>query len=199
MKDAETMVLPRLGPVEVGIEDPWDEDLPADHRGERATPGHPATGTPRWRAAAWLVPALLMGFLGALRAGTPGLDAAELATWRGATSSWRDNWSALSSGDGLVTPYHLLIRAWAEVFGTSDLALRVPSVLAMIGAAALVGVVAARVFAPSTGLLAGLIFALLPTTARYAQEAQPYALTLLAATLATLMLVSAVDRPSRWR
>ncbi|MFG2053010.1 glycosyltransferase family 39 protein [Micromonospora sp. NPDC048930] len=195
MKDADTMVLPRLGPVEAGLEDPWDEDLPTDRRTESAEAlGRPATATTR-RMAAWLVPALLMGVLGAVGAGMPGLGREELATWRSATSSWPD-WSAPHWGDGTLTPYDLLMRAWVEAFGASDLALRVPSILAMAAAAALVGAVAARMFGPGAGLLAGLIFALLPTSTRYAQAAQPVALTLLAAVLATWLLLSAVDRPS---
>ncbi|MDZ5445421.1 glycosyltransferase family 39 protein [Micromonospora sp. 4G57] len=192
MKDAETMVLPRLGPAAVSVEDPWGED-------EGADPVGPPTDPQRWRVAAWLVPALLMGLLGVVRAGAPGLRTEELATWGRAASSWRDNWSMLGSDDVAVGPYHLLMRAWAAGFGTSDLALRVPSILAMTAAAALVGALAARLFAPGTGVLAGVVFALLPTSARYAQEAQPYALTLLAAVLATSLLVAAIDRPRHWR
>ncbi|MFJ6198154.1 glycosyltransferase family 39 protein [Micromonospora sp. NPDC092111] len=192
MMDAETMVLPRLGTAEAGVEDPWGE-------GHGTAPGRPATDTPGWRVAAWLVPALLMGALGVVRAGVPGLRTEELATWGRATSSWRDNWSTLGAGDATVVPYHLLIRGWTEVFGSSDLALRAPSVLAMAGAAALVGRLAARMFTPGTGVLAGVLLALLPTSTRYAQEAQPYALTLLVAVLATSLLVPAMDRPGSWR
>ncbi|WP_433528116.1 glycosyltransferase family 39 protein [Micromonospora sp. CA-263727] len=192
MKDADTMVLPRLGSPEASDEDPWGE-------GHGVAPGRPVTDTPWWRVAAWLVPALLMGALGVLGAGASGLRVAELATWGRVAPSWPDNWSALVRGDLAVTPYHLLVRAWAEVFGTSDLALRGPSILAMTAAAALVGALASRMFTPGTGLLAGVLFALLPTAARYAQEAQPYALTLLAAVLATWLLRSAADRPSAGR
>lgn len=193
MKDADTMVLPRLAFAEVKVEDPWGEDraVPA--------PGRRAAEDTRWQRAAWLLPALLMGMLSVVGAGAPGLRAEELATWARATSSWRDNWSMLRSGEATGAPYHLLMRGWAEVFGTSDLALRVPSMLAMTAAAALVGALAARRFTPGTGLLAGVVFALLPTSARYAQEAQPYALTLLAAVLATWLLLSAIDRPWGWR
>ncbi|GAA4571604.1 hypothetical protein GCM10023176_32660 [Micromonospora coerulea] len=192
MNDAETLVLPRLGPAEAGVEDPWGED-------QGTAPGRPATDTPRWWVAAWLVPALLMGALSVLRAGAPGLRMEELATWAAAGSPWRDNWSTLRGGEATLAPYHLLMRAWAEVFGTSDLALRAPSILAMAAAAALVGTLAARMFTPGTGVLAGVVFALLPTSTRYAQEAQPYALTLLAAVLATSLLVPAIDRPRFWR
>ncbi|WP_246835705.1 glycosyltransferase family 39 protein, partial [Micromonospora sp. MH33] len=143
--------------------------------------------------AAWLLPALLTGALGLVGAGTPGLRLAELATWRAATAPWPDG---LPGGDVTLVPYHLLMRAWAAAFGASDLALRVPSLLAVTAAAALVGALAARMFAPGTGVLAGVIFALLPSVTRYAQEAQPYALALFAAVLATWFLLPALDRPS---
>jgi mannosyltransferase len=202
MKDADTLVLPRLGVAETGIEDPWDEHPVADPRPAAA---RWSTDTPSWRRAAWLVPALLMGLLGAVRAGTPGLRTAELVTWRAATApDWTTpadwaGWSRLAGGDGVSTPYHLLMRAWVTLFGTSDLALRMPSVLAMTAAAALLGALAARTLTPAAGTLAGVIFALVPTATRYAQEAGPYALTTLAAVLATWRLLAAVDRPDRRR
>ncbi|SCF08117.1 Dolichyl-phosphate-mannose-protein mannosyltransferase [Micromonospora viridifaciens] len=186
MNDAETMVLPRLGPVGASVEDPWGE-------GPAAVPGRPPAATPAWRITAWLVPALMMATVSMVRAGGSGPRVGEVAAWRAATSSWPD---VLRSGDVTVAPYHLLIRAWAEAFGTSELALRGPSVLAMTAAAALVATTASRLFGPGTGLLAGAIFALLPTSARYAQEAQPYALTLFAAVLATSLLVPATERPT---
>ncbi len=188
MTDADTMVLPRLGTPETSDEDPWGE-------GHATVPDRPVTDTHRWRVAAWLVPALLMGALGTTRAGAAGLRVEELATWGGAASSWGDTWSTLHVGDAAGTPYHLVVRSWAAVFGTSDLALRGPSIVAMTVAAALVGALAARMFTPGTGVLAGVVFALLPTTAWYAQEAQPYALTVLAAVLASWLLQAAVDRP----
>ncbi|MET8833862.1 glycosyltransferase family 39 protein [Micromonospora sp. NPDC004540] len=194
MMDADTMVLPRLEPAEVDVEDPWGEDRPPRRR--RAAPPRPATATPRWRLAAWLVPALLMGALGLVGAGAPGLRTEELATWRVATSSWRDVWAGLTVGEVTLAPYHLLMRGWAELFGAADLTLRVPSLLAMVAAAALVGALAGRIFAPGTGVLAGALFAVLPASTRYAQEAQPYALALFAAVLATWFLLPALDRPS---
>ncbi|MEV0427304.1 glycosyltransferase family 39 protein [Micromonospora sp. NPDC050495] len=196
MKDADTMVLPRLGPGETGVEDPWDEDIAP--RGGPA-PGLSGSGRRRWRVAAWLVPALLMGVLGALRLGGTGRRADELPAWRAARAPWPDDWTVLYRDVDAVTPYHLLIRAWAGLVGTSEPALRVPSLLAMIAAAALVGAVAARVFTPGAGILAGTLLALLPTASRAAGEAQPYPLVLLAAVLATGALLAALDRPGRWR
>lgn len=191
MTDARTLVLPRLGAADAGVEDPW---------GEGCAPAYdapPRPGSRSWRTAAWLVPAVLMGALGLARARMPALSGDELATWRAAASSWPQTWAASREFD--VTPYHLLVWAWAQLAGTSDLALRVPSVLAMAGAAALLGALVARAFTPRVGLLAGVVFALLPASSRYAQEAQSYPLTVFAAVLATWCLARAVARPGRAR
>ncbi|MEO3777245.1 glycosyltransferase family 39 protein [Micromonospora sp. B11E3] len=200
LKDADTIVLPRLRQAAVGAEDPWGEGHgDAGSTGRRCAPGSTAVGGHRSPVAAWLVPALLMAALSVAGAGVPGLGGDELATWRTTAASWRETWSTLRAGDLPAAPYHLLARAWAEGLGTSDLALRAPSMLAMTAAAALVGVLGARLFTPRVGLLAGVLLALLPASSRYAQEAQPYALAVLAAVLATLSLARAVDRPTLWR
>ncbi len=186
MMDADTMVLPRIG--DAAIEDPWGEDRPRRPTARAAT-----AAVTRWRIAAWLLPATLTGALGAARITTSGLSAAELAARRAATSPRQG--IGLTGDDVALGPYHLLLRGWAELFGSTDLALRVPSLLAMVGAAALVGALATRIATPAAGLLAGMIFAVLPTSTRYAQEAQPYALAVFAAVLATWLLVPALDRP----
>ncbi|MBU8861354.1 MULTISPECIES: glycosyltransferase family 39 protein [unclassified Micromonospora] len=188
MMDADTMVLPRLG--DATVEDPWGEDRP-----RRAAATAATAALTRWRIAAWLVPAVLTGALGAARITTSGLSTGEAATRRAATSPWPGIGAALTGDDLALGPYHLLVRGWAALFGAADLALRVPSLLAMVGAAALVGALAARIATPAAGLLAGVLFAVLPTSARYAQEAQPYALAVFAAVLATWLLVPALDRP----
>lgn len=193
MTDADTIVLPRIGAAEVAVEDPWGEE----HRHVEYRPA----GDGRWsRTAAWLAPGLLMGALGLVRVRAPGFSTDELATWGMATSTWRQNLALLRGGEASAGAlYHLMIRAWAALFGASDMSLRVPAILAMAAAAASVGWLASRMFTPRTGLFAGLIFALLPTSTRYAQEAGPYALTALAAVLSTFLLVRAVQRPGLWR
>ncbi|MEV0154726.1 glycosyltransferase family 39 protein [Micromonospora sp. NPDC050686] len=169
MTDAETMVLPRTGPAEMGVEDPWGED--------HGPAVEPAVDSARWRLAAWLVPALLMGGLGLLRAGGPVVP--------GATVTEQE-----------APLFHLVLRTWVAIVGTSDLALRVPSTVAAVAAAALVGALATRLYAPRVGLLAGVIFALLPTSTLSAQQAQPYALAVLAAVFTTWCLVRAIERPA---
>jgi mannosyltransferase len=70
----------------------------------------------------------------------------------------------------------------------------------MAGAAACVALIGRRLAGNRAGLLAGLVFALVPSVSRFAQEARFYAFAVLVATLATLLLLRALDRPTalRW-
>lgn len=152
------------------------------------------------RALVWLLPAVLAGVLGLLGASTPALWADELATWGAVTAPWTGFRAMLGEIDAVVAPYYLLLRGWTALAGTSDLALRVPSITAMAVAAGLTAALGSRLAGPRTGLTAGLLFAILPATSRYAQEARPYALTVCAAVVATVLLLRALDRPGfgRW-
>ncbi|MFC0005897.1 glycosyltransferase family 39 protein [Micromonospora siamensis] len=124
----------------------------------------------------------------------------ELATWSAATRPVGDLVRMAGTIDAVTAPYYLLMHGWLAGAGNSPTALRLPSALAVAGAAGLTAALGDRLFGPRAGLLAGLLFAALPGTSRYGQEARPYALAALLAVLATLQLVAALYRPapSRW-
>lgn len=143
--------------------------------------------------------ALLMAGISVVRAYQPGLWADELATWGMTTVAWEDMWRLVNSTDMAIGPYYYLIRGWTQLVGDSDFALRAPSILAMVGAAAVIAAIGTRLTSARVGMLAGAIFAVLPITSRYAQEARPYALVVFAAALSTLLLLRAVSRPGFWR
>jgi mannosyltransferase len=175
-----------------------------------ASNGATAAPAPRGRRAVdaaalagrlyWLWPALLTLIYGLWGIRTPSLWADELATWGAVRMSWRSLYQMLGSVDAVVGPYFTIIKIWTDIVGTSTTALRLPSVGAMVVAAALISLLGARLASGGaarwTGLLAGLAFAVMPTTSRYAQEARPYAFAMLFAILATLLLVRLMERPS---
>ncbi|HEY3481332.1 MAG TPA: glycosyltransferase family 39 protein, partial [Streptomyces sp.] len=144
---------------------------------------------------AWLLPTLLAGCLGLIRVGWPALWEDELATWGMVTIPWRQAVPVLQHTDATLGGYYALMHVWVSVLGDSDVMLRLPSVLAMAGAAGLTARIGTRLATPRVGLLSGLVFAVLPATSRYGQEARPYALVVLAAVLCTLALVHVLDRP----
>ncbi|MFB6395744.1 glycosyltransferase family 39 protein [Polymorphospora sp. 2-325] len=156
-------------------------------------------GDPRPGRTAWWWPALATLAVTLVQLGRPQPWRDELATWSAATRDLPDLLRMARTVDASATPYYLFMHGWTGLFGDSPTALRLPSALAMTAAAALAAVLGGRLLGPGTGLLAGLLFAVVPSTSRYGQEARPYALVTMLAVLATLLLVRAIDRPGWWR
>jgi mannosyltransferase len=156
---------------------------------------------PRWLdRTRWLWPALLTLAITLVQIDRAPLWRDELATWSAASRPLGDLLRLAANIDGVSVAYYLLMHAWVELFGASVLALRLPAALSMAGAAALIAVLGGRLFSGRVGLVAGLLFAVLPSTSRYGQETRPYALATLFAVLATLLLVGALAQPGwlRW-
>ncbi|MFF4549085.1 glycosyltransferase family 39 protein [Streptomyces sp. NPDC001406] len=131
----------------------------------------------------------------------PGLGQRQLwrdehATWWASTLSWHYLGRLIDNIDVVFTPYYASMHLWIVVAGDSPAALRLPEALAMGISAGLVGLLGRRMFAVRTGLLAGLLFAVVPAITRYGQETRPYAFATLFALLATLLLLRVLDRPS---
>lgn len=162
----------------------------------------PETAVRRWSALSTvslaLPPALLALALSVTGIGARSMWNDEYASWYAATLSFRDLAKLLANVDAVVAPYYLVLHFWIAAFGDSETSLRLPSALAMAATAALVAALGRRLFDAGVGLTAGLIFAGLPAVTRYGQEARPYAFAIGFATLTTLLLLRALERPT-WR
>jgi mannosyltransferase len=90
--------------------------------------------------------------------------------------------------------YFSIMLAWMHVFGSSEFALRLPSVLISTLTIPVVYLLGHKVAGRSVGLIAALIFAIAPMELYYAQEARTYAFRPVPATLMLLGLASF----SRW-
>ncbi|MGI5175843.1 glycosyltransferase family 39 protein [Dactylosporangium sp. CA-152071] len=163
------------------------------------------TVTPRWRRLLaahyfWVVPGLVMLGLGRYQYLTPRLWRDEIATWSAAVRSVPELFDLLGNTDAVAGGHYLFMHYWIAVFGDSAASLRTPSLLAMAAAAALVALTGNHLHGGAGGLAAGLLFAAIPATSRFAQEARSYAFATLAAALATYLFVRALDRPGwgRW-
>ncbi len=100
--------------------------------------------------------------------------------------------------------YYFLLHGWMAV-GTSPAVMRLPSVIGMTAAAAMVAIIARRLTGSGLAALsAGLIMALTPDITFYAQTARSYALVFACVTGATLVLLHALEaergggRPAGW-
>ncbi|TLQ44058.1 glycosyltransferase family 39 protein [Streptomyces marianii] len=130
--------------------------------------------------------------------GFPQLGTDELVTRNVGRRSLDQLLGLLHHVDAVHSTYYLLMHGWMAVFGDSHTALRMPSALAMSAAAAFVALIGNRLFSRRAGLCGGLLFALIPVVSRFGQEARSYALVVMVATLATYLLIRAMDRPRSW-
>jgi mannosyltransferase len=158
---------------------------------------------------AWLVagiPAVAALVVGGYRLGGASLWRDEAYTLDVARRSTRQIFNLLLHVDAVHGPYYLGMHVVVGLLGTSEAALRLPSLVATCLAAGLLGLLgrhlarASGLPAPAaTGLLAGLLLVAAPQTTYYAQDARPYGLVTLFAVAATYLLIVAVERGgARW-
>ncbi|WP_320066587.1 glycosyltransferase family 39 protein [Micromonospora sp. RTGN7] len=150
---------------------------------------------PGWLGAVWVWPTLATLAVTGVGVGGAQPWRDELATWSAATRPLGALARMGNVIDAATWPYYLFMHGWVAAFGDSPTALRLPSVLAMATTAGLTAALGERLLGRPAGLLGGLLFAVLPGTSRYAQEARPYAFVALFAVLATLLLVRVLNRP----
>ena len=134
-----------------------------------------------------------------------------VAIWlSGRTAMWRDEyatalyralspgdlWAATTHVDAVHYPYYLLMHGLSPLLGT-DLAMRIPSIVAFSASAAVVTLIAARWWGTLPAALAGIAFIVNPLTMGAAVLARSYMLSILAVTLAILVLDVAIRNRRR--
>jgi mannosyltransferase len=171
--------------------------------GPRQAPGRrwPARGWRRWLpgAACVLGPALVTLLVTGYRLGSVSLWRDEAYTIEAARRSIGQIFALLRHTDAVNSGYYLLLHPVIAAAGTSEAAVRLPSVLAMAVTAGVTAATGRRLAllaglpAPAlTGAIAGLLFAAAPMVTRYGQEARSYALVAMMATIATYLLLRAL-------
>ena len=165
----------------------------------------PADPPARWRAGAgWYLPAVLaaavmavLGVWGLARDSSMGND--EVATRWAALLPLHLLAHLLRHVNAVHGLYYLLMHGWMAV-GTSPAVMRIPSVIAMVVAVALVVIIGRRLTGSAwAGLFAGLIVALTPTISYYAQTARSYALVFACVAGSTLALLHVLAAEARTR
>jgi mannosyltransferase len=174
--------------------------ITARHASDVAAPEQATARRPAVAYLTWAAPAVVTFALGLIEIGGPQLWRDELASWSAANRTLPQLWAMLHNIDAVLGIYYFGLHLWMAVFGDSATAMRLPSVFPMAAAAAVVALIGRRLGGNVAGLASGLIFALVPSVSRYAQEARPYAFATFFAALATLMFLRAMERPrwSRW-
>ena len=160
------------------------------------------------RRAAPALPALLLAVLGGLLvAQRQGLWYDELYTAELARTPLLEVLGAIASGTGTAPflqgippsyngPYYVVVHLWLTLtpFGPGEVGLRVLSLIAAVGAAAVLTVAVTRLArSRAAGLAAGLALAANPFVVEYAAEARGYGLALLATAVTVLGLARWLD------
>ena len=97
--------------------------------------------------------------------------------------------------------YHVLhlvlLQPWAAVFGTSEWALRLPSVFGAMLAVGLLVVLGNKLFDRRVALISGLLLATSPFLVMWSQQARAYSMFVALVVLAMLLLLRALERGTR--
>jgi mannosyltransferase len=168
--------------------------------------GKSLAALPRWLVIA--VPALIAFVIDVAGLDGPSLWRDEAYTRDAINRSLPHLLSMLHHTDAVHGAYYVLMHFACEVIGTSEFALRLPSVCAMAVATGFTAAAGRRSSmlaglsgrqADATGLLAGLVFATAPYATYYAQMARSYAFVTMCAAIASYLLLRAWgDGGWRW-
>ena len=123
----------------------------------------------------------------------------------GRPSFWMDEsltaleiqWSYDRALDGYYWLYYSIEKPWAALAGSSEAALRFPSVLGTMLACALLVVLGRKLFDRRVALVAAVLLALNPFVVKWSQQARGYTLLLAVSVLSILLLLRALERGTR--
>jgi mannosyltransferase len=94
--------------------------------------------------------------------------------------------------------YYLLLRIWIDVFGASELSMRMPSVIAGVATIPLIYTLGKRMFGARSGLVAALLFAVSPMAVFFAHEARTFTLEWMLIAAALLFFLRVLEKPGFW-
>lgn len=153
------------------------------------------------RAITRLSPARTAALIGAgaallsvLGSGIPSYWGDEAASVLSATRSLPGLFGLLGQIDAVHGAYYLFLHFWVQLAGTGEWAVRLPSAVAIGFAAAGCYVLGRRLFGNATGIVAGVLLAVLPQVTRMGAEARSYAFTVAAAVWLLAWLLELVRR-----
>jgi len=123
--------------------------------------------------------------------------------WLDETGSYegiKDGFAGILAQMGSLSfhPYPFILWLSSKMIGTSEIALRVPSILAMLGAVYLLYLAACELFERDIAIIAAIIFCLHPIVVFASIDVRPYAFTVLATNAAILTLLRLRYSNSRW-
>ena len=99
-----------------------------------------------------------------------------------------------SIGDFHPPLYHIIMRGWVLLFGTSEIVVRLPSVILGFATVYVVYLIARKLFDDKTALISATLVATSPLHVYYSQEARMYMLAAFFASLSVYFFVSILKK-----
>lgn len=162
----------------------------------------PGPGWPSWLTVT--APSIIAFAVAEYGIARPSLWRDETYTIMAASRSPSQILALLRDSDAVHGAYYMCMHVVIAMFGRSETVVRTPSAVATAFSAGMVAALGIRLAALSggrwprtTGLLAGLLYAIAPMVTRYAQEARSYATVTGFVVMATYALVRALDGGGR--
>ncbi|AMB57595.1 glycosyltransferase family 39 protein [Microterricola viridarii] len=157
----------------------------------RWTPRAAFRANPGRTAAVLGAGAALISFIGS---GNPSYWGDEAASVLSASRSLTSLFGMLGQIDAVHGAYYLFLHFWVQLAGTGEWAVRAPSAVAVGFAAAGCYVLGRRLFGATTGIVAAVLFAVLPQATHMGAEARSYAFTMAAAVWLLVWLLRLLRR-----
>lgn len=105
----------------------------------------------------------------------------------------------LTSYDVHPPLYYWVLKFWTSIFGTSEYGARSLSLVLFIVALVFIYLLVRRLFGQKAAIVTALLFACTPLLLRYSVEARMYGMTTAIIAASTYTLVSAMDKPKRYK
>jgi len=132
---------------------------------------------------------LLALVIGVFLLGRPSLWLDEALSIKYTSASWSELLDVIAETEAMHGFYYAVLKAWSGVAGTSEFAVRIPSVLFFVIAVYSLVVLAKLLFSERVALIAGLLLTVNPFLLEYARQARGYAMVTALITVATLLFV----------
>ena len=114
--------------------------------------------------------------------------------------SYKDLIFSYSVGDFHPPFYHLILKTAIEIFGSSELIVRLPSILFGVATVYVTYLIARKLYDEKTGYIASTLMATAPLHIYYSQEARMYSLAAFFTSLSVFYFISIIkkDRLVYW-
>jgi len=148
----------------------------------------------KWENVVIILLLLTSFFLGVYKLSSESLWEDEIYSYETSSRSFTD----LISEPLPVHPplYFIFLKAWTNIFGTSEFSLRFPSVIFGILSVPLMYFLGSKLYDKKTGIIASALLAISPFLIYYQQEARMYALLLFLFLAASIMLLRIIINPA---